>query len=298
MAMTAELPARDLFAAGNTDCGGCGLGTNLRLFLEVTGPKVVFSIPACCAAVAVGPVPRSSFGVPVLNTAFEVTGASASGIRAALDIRGEDDVTVVGWAGDGGTYDIGLQSLSGAAERETDFIYVCYDNEAYMNTGIQRSSSTPRGTWTTTTPSGLPEAHRKKDLIGILAAHRVPYIATLSPAYPDDFRAKVKKALAMKGTRFLLAYSPCPTGWRMESRDSIKVARLAVESGAFPLFEIENGEKTRITVAPPDPLRPLEDYLSIQGRFRDLLRSENAELLEELRGDVIGSWESLAKRAC
>ncbi len=284
--------SNQLFVSGNVNCGGCGLGTCLRMFLEVLAPDVILSIPACCAAVAVGPTPLSAFSVPVLNTAFEVTGASLSGIRAALDIKGDTKTTVVGWAGDGGTYDIGLQALSGAAERETDCIYVCYDNEAYMNTGVQRSSSTPLGGWTSNTLTKTPESHSKKDIAQIMAAHRISYIATLSPAYPNDFLEKVKKAKEIKGTRFLLMYSPCPTGWKMESKHAVSSARLAVETFIFPLYEIYGGKKYTITYQPKSP-KSIEEYFGIQGRFSHLLLPENKDLLNRIKKETEEKWNYL-----
>jgi pyruvate/2-oxoacid:ferredoxin oxidoreductase beta subunit len=202
-----------------------------------------------------------------VHVAFETAAAVATGLKAGLDMTGRPDVNVVAWAGDGGTFDIGLQALSGAAERNEDILFVCYDNEAYMNTGNQRSSATPRYTWTTTTPTG--ESGEKKDIMAIMAAHRIPYAASASIAYPEDLKAKVRRAATFGGFKFIHVLSPCPTGWRMPPDLTIAAARLAVESCAFPLFEIEGGTKTILTHRPRERT-PVKDYLKIQGRFSHL----------------------------
>jgi pyruvate/2-oxoacid:ferredoxin oxidoreductase beta subunit len=278
------------FGPGNVNCGGCGMGVALKLALETLGPQTVLSIPACCAAVSVGPFPTSAVQVPILLHAFETTGASISGIRAALEVQGKTGIHVVGWAGDGGTYDIGLQALSGAAERNDDAIYVCYDNEAYMNTGVQRSSSTPVGAWTTTTPEGKPPEHRKKDLVAILAGHRIPYLASASIAFPDDLRRKFRTAAATSGFRFLLVQSPCPTGWRSDSKDTIRIARLGVNCGLFPLLEVVDGTRWIVSVAPP--FEGLDEYLDLQGRFSKL----NADQRESIRRGIESQWRELGAR--
>ncbi len=275
---------------GNLNCGGCGMGIAMKLALEELGPETILSIPACCAAVSVGAFPTAAVRVPILLHAFETTGATIAGIRAGLDVRGCKDVSVVGWAGDGGTYDIGLQALSGAAERNENAIYVCYDNEAYMNTGVQRSSATPAGAWTTTTPDGKPAEHPKKDIVAIMAAHRVPYIATLSVAFPDDFRAKVKRAMEIKGFRFLLIQSPCPTGWRSDSKDTVRLARLGVTSGCFPLLEIRGGRDWKVTQEPT--FAGLDEYFELQGRFRTL----NAEGRRAAKRTIEDDWQLLQRR--
>jgi len=275
------------FGPGNVNCGGCGMGIAMKLALETLGPETILSIPACCAAVSVGAFPNSAVSVPILLHAFETTGASISGIRAALEIQGRTDVNVVGWAGDGGTYDIGLQALSGAAERNDDAIYVCYDNEAYMNTGVQRSSSTPVGAWTTTTPAGKPEEHRKKDLVAIMAAHRIPYVATVSVAYPDDLRRKFSEAQSRHGFRFLLIQSPCPTGWRADSKDSIRIARLGVTSGLFPLLEVFDGTEWVVNVEPS--FAGLDEYIRLQGRFSTM----TPEQVEQAKRNIATNWVKL-----
>jgi pyruvate/2-oxoacid:ferredoxin oxidoreductase beta subunit len=228
--------------------------------------------------------------VPLYHTAFETGGAVASGIKAALELRGDTETTVVVWAGDGGTFDIGLQALSGAAERNEDILYCCYDNEAYMNTGIQRSSSTPWGAWTTTTPADHPEAHPKKDILSIMAAHRIPYAATAAVAYPLDLLAKVRKARTIRGTRFLHILSPCPPGWKYPDEDTIQLARMAVTSRVFPLFEVEDGSTWRLTANHPGG--PIGPYLRRQGRFRHL----SDEQVERIQAEVDARWSLLQRR--
>jgi pyruvate/2-oxoacid:ferredoxin oxidoreductase beta subunit len=207
-----------------------------------------------------------------------------------LDVLGKSDVNVVGWAGDGGTYDIGLQAISGAAERNDNAIYVCYDNEAYMNTGAQRSSATPAGAWTTTTPDGKTAKHPKKDIVTIMAAHRIPYIATLSVAFPGDFKAKMKHAMSATGFRFLLIQSPCPTGWRADAKDTVRIARLGVQSGLFPLVEVFGGREWKINHEPT--FEGLDEYLSLQGRFRTLDDAQREATRDNIRED----WKLLRSR--
>jgi len=225
-----------------------------------------------------------------VHVPFETAAVAASGVRAGLDVRGEEDVTVMAWAGDGGTFDIGLQSLSGAAERNEDILYVCYDNEAYMNTGIQRSSATPVGAWTTTTPGGSLKQEPKKDMEGIMLAHGIPYVATASVAYPDDFFEKFKKAKGIKGTRFIHILSPCPPGWRIDSAKSIQVTRMATQCCIFPLYEVEAGI-TRVTVRPEEVI-PVSRYLRSQGRFREM-GEDTMELVQVLTEQ---RWNSLLER--
>jgi len=275
------------YGPGTVNCGGCAMGLAMKLAMEELGPRTIIAMPACCAAVSVGPFPGSAMQIPTLLHAFETTGATIAGIRAGLDVLGETDINVVGWAGDGGTYDIGLQAMSGAAERNEDVIYVCYDNEAYMNTGVQRSSATPTGAWTTTTPTGKPSEHPKKDIVTIMAGHRVPYVATLSVAFPDDYRRKFRRARDTRGFRFLLVQSPCPTGWRSEGKDTIRIARLGVESGLFPLLEIEHGRDWTVSHEPS--FTGLDDYLSLQGRFAAL----DADARAAVRANIGTDWELL-----
>jgi pyruvate ferredoxin oxidoreductase beta subunit len=242
-----------------------------------------------------GPYPFTAFGVPLQNILFESTGAAASGVVAALRQRKMNDVTVVGWAGDGGTADIGIQALSGAAERGTNFIYICYDNEAYGNTGMQRSGLTPYGAWTTTTPSGKRE--RKKDMPMIMAAHKIPYVATACTSFPLDFVNKVRKAKDIQGTKYIHLLAPCPTGWRCDTSKTIEMGRLAVQTGLFVLFEVENG-KFKLS-SPSDRLvdkskrKSVKEYFSGQGRFSSLTGEDLAKIEKWVDED----WDQYRKLA-
>lgn len=277
------------FHSGHLGCSGCGERIALKLALKVLGPRTMIVVPACCSTVIDGPFPHTSSKIPLMHTAFETTAAAAAGVKAALQVRNISEVTVLGWAGDGGTFDIGIQALSAAAERNEDIIYVCYDNEAYMNTGIQRSSATPIGAWTTTTPLGKSRNLPKKNIVEILAAHRVPYIATATIAFPQDLMHKFRKAKKIKGFRFIHILAPCPTGWKIDSRYSVDIARRAVESKVFPLYEVENGEKYSINHYPPGV--PVEEYLKKQGRFAHL----NKEDIKFIQKFVDEAWERLEK---
>ncbi len=285
-----ELPPEEILSSGHYACPGCGGTLTMRYVLKALGRKTVLAIPACCWSVIDGPVPYSAVGVPLFHTAFETAASVSSGIRAGLEMLGDDQTTVVAFAGDGGTFDIGFQALSGAAERNDDFIYVCYDNEAYMNTGIQRSSATPFGAWTTTTPKESPKSEQKKNIIEALAAHRMPYIATTSVAYPDDLIAKVRKAKEFRGTKFIHVFSPCPPGWKFEPEDSIKISRLAIESRVFPLLEIFGGVDYHLSYEPSGI--PVHDYLRTQGRFKHL-KEKDIELIQK---NVDEEWERLISR--
>ena len=248
-------------------------------------------IPACCWSIINGPFPYTSIKVPLIHTAFETGASTASGVKAGLDAQGDTETTVAAWVGDGGTFDIGIQALSGAAERNDDIIYFCYDNEAYMNTGIQRSSATPFGTWTTTTPSNHPKSQPKKNMMEIMAAHRIPYAATCSVAFPDDMMTKIGKARAIRGTKFIHIYSPCPTGWKSPSSLAVKIARLAVHTKVFPLYEVENGDRYNINIAPKNV--PVEEYLRLQGRFNHLTEDQ----IRGIQETVDREWERLLKKA-
>jgi pyruvate/2-oxoacid:ferredoxin oxidoreductase beta subunit len=256
-----------LLRAGNTNCGGCGMSLGLAMLgraLAEADETCQLAIPACCGIVAAGAFPTSAYAAPTVATTFASAAAVASGMVAIRDLNGERG-QVICWAGDGGTYDIGLATLSAAAERNEDILYICYDNEIYGNTGGQRSSATPAGARTTTTPEGKKEA--KKDIVGILAAHGIPYAATLSIAHPEDFRRKLSTAFQIRGMRFLLLHSPCPTGWKAEPGDSVHLVRVAVQSGLFPLYEVFDGARYRINLEPDwtDPAA----YFERQRRFRD-----------------------------
>ncbi len=285
-----QIPDEHLMTSGHLACPGCGGSLAMDMVLSALGKETIVVIPACCWSIIAGPWPQSSLKVPLYHTAFETAAAVSSGVKAALTQRGDHETTVIAWAGDGGTFDIGLQALSGAAERNEDIIYFCYDNEAYMNTGIQRSSATPWGAWTTTTPAGQPEPGPKKDIMGILAAHRIPYAATASVAYPVDLVEKVKRAKSIKGMRFLHILAPCPPGWKTSNERTIDLARMAVQTKVFPLVEVEKGATWRFTIDHAGD--PVEPYLRSQGRFRHLTDDDVAEI----QAEVDTKWELFEKR--
>ena len=249
---------------GHIACAGCGAALAMKMVSRVIPEETRVVVPAGCWSIIMGRHPDLCVRVPNVHTPFALACGFATGMRAALRRKNGDSPVLV-WAGDGATYDIGFGALSAAAERNEDIIYVCYDNEAYMNTGAQRSSSTPYGAWTTTTPDLKRED--KKDVVFILAEHGIPYIATASVSHPDDLMKKVKKALRKSGFRFILLFAPCPTGWMMEESQTVNAARLAVEAGVFPLLEVENGV-FRVTYEPS--WIPVERYFELQGRFKDL----------------------------
>ncbi len=283
-----HMPEECLLRAGNTNCGGCGMSSALTMFGRALGKRQsTMVIPACCGIVTAGAFPTTSYGVPVVAATFASSPAFGSGVAAATELN-QDPQTTVCWAGDGGTYDIGLGTLSAAAERNDDLIYVCYDNEIYGNTGGQRSSATPPGAKTTTTPSGKLEG--KKDILEIMAAHRVPYAATLSIAHPEDFQRKVQTAMDMKGFRFFLIHSPCPTGWKSEPGESIELVRVAVRSGLFPLYEVFDGIRYVINEK-PDGMDPSE-YFAKQKRFK----SENVDI-ESIKRHAAENYERLERLA-
>ncbi len=290
--MPPSLPVEEYVSPGHLACQGCGGVLAMRYALKALGPDTIVDIPACCWSVIAGPFPNTALKVPLFHTAFETAASVASGIRAGTRVRGEDDKTVLAWAGDGGTFDIGIQSLSAAAERNDDIIYVVYDNEAYMNTGIQRSSSTPFGAWTTTTPSKHYKKLPKKDIVRIMAAHRIPYIATCSVAYPEDFIRKFKKAKTIRGTRFFYVLAPCPVGWRAQPAHLIKIARLAVQTCLAPLIEIYDGTRWTISKQVKKP-KPIEEYLSLQGRFKHLQK----EQIGMIQRYVDDNWREIRKLA-
>jgi len=288
-----QLDAKDneYMYSGHVGCPGCGAAIAMRFTLKALGDKIIVVLPACCWSIIAGSYPQSALKVPVIHSAFETGGAVASGVRAALDVKGDSETTVVTWAGDGGTFDIGFQALSGAVERNEDFIYVCYDNEAYMNTGVQRSSSTPYGAWTTTTPGREWKKMRKKNIVEALVAHRIPYAATANIAFPEDLVRKVRKAKEMKGSRFIHIYASCPTGWRIPSEMSVKIARMAVQTNIFPLYEVENGIQYTINYKPKEYL--VREYFKLQGRFRHLSDKD----LDQIQEMVNEDWELLLRKA-
>jgi pyruvate/2-oxoacid:ferredoxin oxidoreductase beta subunit len=289
--MPTDIMNRELVHSGHVGCPGCGATIAMRFVLKALGEKTMMVLPACCWSVIAGPYPQSTLKIPVIHAAFETGGATASGVRAALDMKGDTETTVVTWAGDGGTFDIGFQSLSGAVERNENFIYVCYDNEAYMNTGIQRSSSTPYGAWTTTTTGQDWKKLRKKNIVEALVAHRIPYAATASIAFPEDLLRKAQKAKNTKGSRFLHIYASCPTGWRIPSEMSVKIARMAVQTNIFPLYEVEDGLRYTINYKPKEYL--VREYFKLQGRFKHLSDQD----LDQIQQMVNEDWELLLRKA-
>ena len=278
-----------LFCSGHVACAGCVEALALRVILNTIGKDAVAIVSPSCTAVICGANPTSSVKLPVFHTTLESAAASASGIKRALVARGKPDTTVVCLAGDGGTYDIGLQALSSAAERNEDILYVCFDNEGYMNTGGQKSSSTPLSAVTGSTPAG--KTTRKKNLIEILAAHRIPYIATCSPSHLNDMAAKVEKAKGIRGTKVLVVLIPCLPGWGVADNGAVATARRAVESGVFPLFEVEDGVDYRLNVETRS--QPVERYLSLQKRFRHL----SSEDVERIQSNIDDEWRLLCDRS-
>jgi pyruvate/2-oxoacid:ferredoxin oxidoreductase beta subunit len=281
------IPAEELICSGHLACQGCGAVLAMRYALKALGPNTVYTVPACCWSVIDGPFPYTTLGVPLFHIAFEAAAASAAGLAAGLEMAGKKDVNVVAWAGDGGTADIGIQALSGAAERNDDIMYICYDNEAYMNTGVQRSSSTPWGAWTTTTPARHFKKRPKKNLVDIMVAHQIPYVATAAIAFPEDVLAKVNKAKQIEGTKYLQIFASCPPGWKMAPEYAVKSVRMAVNARVWPLLEVDHGVYT-ITRKPRKPL-PVADYLRLQGRFSHLTE----EQVEEVQKMVDHNWERL-----
>ncbi len=276
--------------SGHGCCPGSAMPIVLRTAFHALGEKTIAVVTAGCFGTISGTFPASPIKIASYNTPFPSAGAAGSGVRAALDMKGDTETTVVAIAGDGGTFDIGLQAISAAAERNDDYIFICYDNEAYMNTGIQRSSATPWGAWTTTTPATNLKSQPKKDIVQIMAAHRVPYIATASIAFLEDFLRKIKKAKETRGFKFIYAFSPCPVGWRFSPELTIRLSRLAVQTKVFPLYEVEEGERYILNLEPEGV--PVSEYLKPQGRF-SFLREGDMERIQE---NVDREWERLMKR--
>jgi pyruvate ferredoxin oxidoreductase beta subunit len=283
MALVKQLGKEELFAQGHRGCAGCGETIATRLLGKAIGKDMIVITATGCLEIISSVYPQTAWRVPWFHVAFENAAAVASGVEAALKAqmrkgkRLPEKIHVIGLAGDGGTYDIGLQALSGALEREHDFLFVCFDNEAYMNTGIQRSGSTPYGAWTTTTPPGkcsIGEDHWKKNLPAIVAAHNIPYVATACITYPLDLVSKLRKGAAVNGPAYVQVLTPCPTGWRFDSNLTIEVGRLAVQTGYYPLYEIEDG-KLHVTIKIPER-KPVIEFLKVQGRFRHLKEKEIA----------------------
>jgi len=282
--MPSKYPKGEYMEAPRSACPGCALPLAFRYFLKVMGGNVVFFLPPGCSPVVVN-VPRRVIKyqgqlIRVMLCLFGSAATFAAGFKAGLIERGDSETEVVAWAGDGATLDIGLSAVSAAAERNEDILYVCCDNEAYMNTGNQRSSATPLGAITTTSPLLAPKSHWKKDIMSIMVSHGIPYAATLTVAYPDDFMKKVETAKRMRGFRFLYILTPCTTGWRYRSEETVKVSRLAVETNVFPLYEVKHG--TRFVINKEPDRAPLERYTAIQGRYAHLSPQQIGEIQEKV----------------
>lgn len=293
-------PQEEYFVSGHRACQGCAEALAVRFVLKALGPDIVIANATGCMEIVSSPLPTTSWAVPWIHVAFENAAAVASGLEAGLKAlmrKGrlpQKDIKAIAMAGDGGTADIGIQALSGALERGHNMIYFCFDNEAYMNTGIQRSSSTPFGAMTTTSPPGKMSPGQmtwKKNMSEIAAAHGIPYVATACASYPYDLYEKVKKARRIQGPSYIHILSVCPTGWRIPSDQAIRYGRLAAETGFFPIYEVENG-KYRITIEFPK-LRPIKDYLEGQGRFRHL----TPELIAKIQERVETEYAALKAKA-
>ena len=291
-----SIPEFEGISSGHRGCQGCGEVLAMRIALKAVGQNMIVANATGCMEVITSPFPQTAWEVPWMHVAFENAGAIGSGIAAALKVQarkgrhpdGDTKVVIIG--GDGGTSDIGFQSMSGALERNHDFVYLCFDNEAYMNTGIQRSSATPTGAWTTTSPIGAASDGKKdpkKDLVAIVADHNIPYVATATPAHHLDLMNKVRRAVETPGPAFVHVFSPCPTGWKMDSALTVEVCKRAVQTNIYPLFEVIDGTYTmKKTSKKP---RPVQDYFSLQGRFKHL----SGDQIEAIQGDVDKRYEKL-----
>ena len=277
-----------LLCSGHAACPGCAEPLTVRHILDVLGPDTMAVIPPSCMAIIAGPQPYSSLRIPVYQPTLEASAAAATGLRRALDAKGQRETQVIVLAGDGGTYDIGFQCLSSAAERNENIIYFCLDNEGYMNTGAQKSSSTPHYARTGSTPAGKTSG--KKNLIEIMAAHGVPYVASASVGHLADLKRKVEKAKAMRGLRLITLLIPCLDGWGLADDAALTTARYAVECGAFPLYEVEDGQ--RYTLTHPHRTRPVTDYLALQRRYRHLTEEQT----RGLQAEIDQGWARLLQR--
>jgi pyruvate ferredoxin oxidoreductase beta subunit len=290
-----DIPVEECYLPGSAACPGCPATMAMRIVFKAIGKKMIMVVPACCTAVIESLHPYTSFNVPTMNIAFEAAAAGASGVEAGLRMQGKKDITVVAWAGDGGTYDIGIQALSGALERNTNFIYICYNNQIYSNTGIQRSGATPYAAWTTTTVGGKTEF--RKEMGEIIQAHHIPYAAQACVAYPEDLYNKVKKAKSIKGPKYIEIMAPCPPGWRFGMDLTVEMGTLAVETGAWALYEYENDKvtfngKSKLILEGKIQRKPIEEWIKYQGRFRHLfVPKKDEKRLKAIQDNVDQTWE-------
>lgn len=282
---------KEMVFSGGLGCRGCGWSLMARHISDILGEETVYVVPACCFSIIAGPYPFNLMKGTIVHSLFAAAAATASGVRAGLDKKGKHNATVAVLAGDGGTFDIGLQALSGAASRDENILYICNNNGAYMNTGIQSSSATPMGAITTTNPQDGHKQTWQKDLIRIVAAHHVPYIATASLAHLEDMRTKIKKARDTKGFRLLMIDGTCPPGHKIEPEATINVARLAVDSNLYPLYEVENGKYT-INYFPKETI-PVRECLKPQGRFSHLFKKDDEDMLGRIQQWVDKTWKQL-----
>ena len=290
-----DIPEEEYIYPGTRACAGCAMALIYRIALKALGKKTIITVPASCLTVLHGMQGFCTTKISVYHTPFATTGASASGILASLEDKGlADEITVLAFAGDGGTTDIGVQALSGAVERGTNFIYACYDNEAYMNTGVQRSGSTPLGVQTTTTPEG--KLVHKKNMPKILEAHGIPYVATANASYPLDLYEKFKRAKDIKGPKYFHILSPCPPGWGYEPKDTLLIGRLANETGFWPLYEVIEG---KFIISSPSKKyldsskrKPITDYLNTQKRFSSI----DEQTIDAYKKYIENMWEEIKKR--
>jgi pyruvate ferredoxin oxidoreductase beta subunit len=290
-----DLPVEEYYIPGSAACPGCPATMAMRTVFKAIGKNMIMVVPACCTAVIESLHPNTSFNIPTMNIAFEAAAAGASGVEAALRKQGKEDTTVVAWAGDGGTYDIGIQALSGALERQTNFIYICYNNQIYSNTGIQRSGATPYAAWTTTTVGGKKEF--RKEMGEIILAHHIPYAAQTCVSYPEDLFNKVKKAKEIKGPKYIEILAPCPPGWRFGMERTVEMGSLAVDTGAWALYEYENEKMTfngrsKLILEKKIQRKPVEEWIKYQGRYRHLFVPDKDEkTIKEIEDHIDQIWE-------
>lgn len=294
-----DLPDIECVIPGSAACPGCPATIGLRIVFKALGKNTIMVVPACCTSVIESVYPNTSFDVPVMNIAFEAAAAGASGVEAALRQQGKGDTTVLAWAGDGGTYDIGIQALSGALERRTNFIYICYNNQIYSNTGIQRSGATPYAAWTTTTVGGKTEF--RKEMGEIIQAHHIPYAAQACISYPEDLYNKVKKAKSIKGPKYIEIMAPCPPGWRFPMEKTVEMGIMAVETGAWVLYEVENDKvifngRSKLILEGKIERKSIEDWIKYQGRFRHLFKpKKDVKKIKVIEDHIDQMWERYRK---